>query len=415
MAFIKQKTKNKKIKTTKSDVSELLASSPSRGQLYLCESSGFMFLAFTTLLGILFFFTGCLPSNTEPTRPTKPKPPKVATVKLKPANIEPNEVKIANVEPNNIEAPAPEPNKVERPTPEPNKVEHPTPEPNKVERPTPEPNKVEHPKPQPRPAASFYNKCAGILKEFVNDKGMVDYKKLKRKRPQLKKILLEFAKLDPNEYNSWPKEDKIALWLNVYNMEMLRIIIDNYPIESSRFERLRWWWPSTSIRYIDKNIGGIDKQKFIVMKEEFTLRRIEQRFFRKKFDEPRVFFGMSYATLSSPPLRNEPYCGRKLYKQLDDQVKKFLTSPLAFRIDRNKRIIYLSAILQPNWYGKEFIRKFATNKKFKDQSSITRATLNFITKYIPKQDVFFLETKNYSIKYIEYDWRLNDSSKKINR
>ena len=266
------------------------------------------------------------------------------------------------------------------------------------------PEPAEPPKAKPRLIVSFHDKCAGILENYVDDKGMVDYKTLKRRKPELNQLLDEFAKLDPNVYNSWSKEDKIAFWLNAYNIKMLKIIIDNYPIESSRI--LRVLWGPDSIRHIE---GIWDKYKFTVMDEEFTLKEIEQRFFRKEFNEPRVFFALSCASLSSPPLRNEPYYGCRLYEQLDDQAKKFLSSPRAFRIDKEKQIVHLSAIFHPTWYGKEFISKYGTDKKFKDQPPHLRAVLNFATNYISKQDLFFLERENYSVKYITYNWTLNDS------
>jgi len=146
------------------------------------------------------------------------------------------------------------------------------------------------------------------------------------------------------------------------------------------------------------------------MDEEFTLSEVERRFFRQKFDEPRVFFAISHASLSSPPLRNEPYYGHKLYEQLDDQAKRFLSNLGGFRIGRNEQTVYLSAILQSTWYGKDFISKYGTDKKFKDQQPPTRAVLNLAINYISQQDVSFLEVENYSVKYITYDWRLNDGS-----
>lgn len=278
-----------------------------------------------------------------------------------------------------------------------------TPEP--VETTKVEPAKVEPPKPKPLPTVSFHDKCAHILNNFVDNKGMVNYNALKRKKLELKKLLDEFDELDPNVYNSWPKEDKIAFWLNAHNIQMLKIITDNYPIESSRIYRL--FWPPTSIRHIK---GIWRNYKFIVMDEEFTLSEIERRFFHQKFDEPRVFFAISHASFSSPPLRNEPYYGYKLYEQLDDQAKKFLSDPGGFRIDRNEQTVYLSAILQATWYGKDFIDKYGTDKKFKDQQPSTRAVLNLAIDYIPQQDASFLEVENYSVKYITYDWRLNDGS-----
>jgi len=262
--------------------------------------------------------------------------------------------------------------------------------------------KAEKAKPKPTSAQAFHNKCAEILSRFVDDKGMVDYDRLDLKRLVLKGVLMDFAQLDPNEYETWSQNDKIAFWINAYNMELLNIIVDNYPIQSTAWGRILWG--PNSIR----NIKGIwNKYKFVIMDEQFTLNQIENRFFRKEFDDPRIFFAIFRASLSGPPLRSEPYYGKKLDRQLDDQVRKFLSSPRCFRIDRKNRIIYLSALLQPSSYGQEFVAKYTTDKKFKDQETTVRAVLNFITNYIPQQDVLFLEVGNYSIDYIKYDWTLN--------
>jgi hypothetical protein len=255
------------------------------------------------------------------------------------------------------------------------------------------------------PVGFFHDEYSDILKSCANNKGMVNYKILRRKKPELNHLLIGFAKLDPNEYNSWSKEDKIAFWLNVYNIKLLKIIVDNYPIQSQRI--LRVLWGPNSIRHIS---GIWDKYKFIVMDEEFTLKEIEQRFFRDKFKEPMVFLAMSQASVSGPLLRNEPYNGTNLYEQLDEQAKKFLANPLGFKIDRERKIVYLSAIFSPSWYGNEFISEYGTDKKFKDQSPSVRAVLNFISNFISEQDLLFLETENYSVKYLKYNWTLNDGS-----
>jgi hypothetical protein len=340
-----------------------------------------------------------------------------ASAKAEAPSIEPNEVKPTEAEPNVPEPTKPEPNKVEPNVPapvepEPNVPLPIEPKPRQIEPNQPvssiEPNEV---KPQPaaplagQPTVSFHDKCADILKNYVNGKGMVNYKSLRHKKLELKNLLDEFANLDPNEYNRWPKEDKIAFWINAYNIQMLKIITDNYPIQGSRF--LNPIYGHNSIRHIK---GIWTDYKLIVMDEEFTLAEIDRRFFTGEFDEPRVFFAVSLASFSSPPLRNEPYYGHKLNQQLEDQTKRFLSNPLSFRIDRENKKVYLSAILQPSWRGKEFISKFATDKKFKDQEPETRAVLNFITKYLPRQDIDFLEVENYSIKYIRYDWAINDGS-----
>ena len=330
------------------------------------------------LLIVSVFFAGCKPELVEPPQ------------------VEPQKPTILEPEPPKVEPPMPEPNQVE-----PNGVS-----PVEMKPSGAEPNKV-----GPATKVSFHNKCADILTSFVDDEGMVGYKELRRKKLELNRLLDEFDKLDPNEYKSWSREDKIAFWINACNMKMLKIIVDNYPIQSTRI--LRILWGPDSVRHIDKNIGGIWKSKFMVMDEEFTLAEIQKRFFRKEFDEPRAFLAVSLACLSGPPLRNEPYYGYKLYEQLDEQTKKFLSGPRALRIDEENSQVYLSAILKPTWYGKEFVSRFGTDKKFKDQQPADRAVLNFLASYISSRDVSFLEVENYTIEYMKFDWTLNNGSQSM--
>jgi len=217
------------------------------------------------------------------------------------------------------------------------------------------------------------------------------------------KLLEQFRKLGRKEYNSWSKDDKLAFWIDGYNLNFLKIIMDNYPIESNRM--LRLFWPPNSIRHIN---GIWNEHKFIIMDEEFTLQEIDQRFLQKEFGEPLAFLAISYASVSGPPLRNEAYCGRNLSVQFDDQVKKFLAGQHAFKIDKENQKVYLSSIFNSTWYGSQFTAKYGTDLKFKQQEPTVRAILNFLTKYVSSQDIDYLETGNYTVEFLRYDWTLND-------
>jgi hypothetical protein len=37
--------------------------------------------------------------------------------------------------------------------------------------------------------------------------------------------------------------------------------------------------------------------------------------------------------------------------------------------------------------------------------------LNFLTRYLPREDVYYLEVENYTLAYMNFDWRLNDSGR----
>jgi len=260
-----------------------------------------------------------------------------------------------------------------------------------------------------RPAwLAFREPYAEILGTYVRKDGLVDYGSLRRRRLDLKPILAVLDELDPNVYQSWSRQEQLAFWIDAYNLKMLEIIVRNYPIESSWWLRLTW--PPSDIRHIE---GIWTDYRFIVMEEEFTLAEVEQRFFRRRFDDPRVLLAITYACQSSPSLDRRPYLGGpvELDRRLDEQVKRFLASPQGLRIDRRNGVVRLSALFKPSWRGKEFVTRYGTDKKFKNRDPETRAVLSFLTNYLPPQDVEFLEVENYTLEYLNFDWRLNDTAK----
>ncbi len=258
----------------------------------------------------------------------------------------------------------------------------------------------------PNPLALFYDEYAEILKEFVRPNGLVNYTPLRRKRLRLKYLLAIPDELDPNTYEAWSQDEKLAFWINTYNIKMLDVIARNYPIESSMWLRLTW--PPDDTRHIK---GIWSDYRFIVMDEEFTLGEVERRIFRQTFKDPRVYLALTYATRSSPPLRLKPYRGKNLDHQLDEQIKAFLANEQTFKIDALEGVVYLSALFKPSWRGKEFVARYGTDKKFKSYNPETRAVLNFLTQYLTPEQVHFLEVENYTLKYMNYDWRINDTSR----
>ncbi len=362
-------------------------------------------IVITTLL-VSVFMTGCTPVESEDVQPVESQIRNYSTEVVEPDNTMSSEGITSQLEPDKIETIEFQLDNIEPVVVEANEPEQP-----KIEIVEPEPV-VSEPNEMPiieriDIAAFFHDKFSDVLNNFVDDKGMVDYKKLRRQRLKLKALIREFDSLNPDEYKSWTKENKIAFWLNAYNIQMLKIITDNYPIQSSRILRLYPGWGPNSILHIK---GIWSEYKFLVMDEEFTLSEIDKRILRKEFDDPRIFFALFRGSLSGPPLRNEPYYGHRLNEQLDDQVRKFLSGPLAFKVDPEKKTVYLSSLFQISSYGREFLAKFAIDKKFKDHDPNTRAVLNFITNYVSPDVVSFLELGRYSIKYMKYDWTINDGS-----
>jgi hypothetical protein len=246
---------------------------------------------------------------------------------------------------------------------------------------------------------------ASVLKQYVDDTGMVNYKGLKAKPEKLQAFLAGMGKLDRKSFEKWTEPEKIAFWLNAYNAFTLKAIVDNYPIKSSFF-RSRVW-PKNSIRQIP---GVWNKLKFKVMGKDYTLEHMEHKILRKEFDEPRIHVAMVCAAMGCPPLRNEPYLGERLAEQLADQSRRFLANPRQLKIDREKNLLYLSQIL--DWFSADFVKKYARKDKIGKHDKKASAVLSFVAAHLADSDRDYLLGGKFKIKYLKYDWSLNEQPKK---
>lgn len=249
--------------------------------------------------------------------------------------------------------------------------------------------------------AFSYADYGAVLKKYVDDRGLVNYRGLKADRRALDAFSASIARLDPKTFAGWSEQDKIAFLINAYNALTLVAIIDHYPIEWSYIRSVRF--PRNSIRQI---AGVWDEIRFPVMGRKMTLDDIEHRELRAKFNEPRIHMALVCAALGCPILRNEPYTGAKLNAQLDDQARKFLKNPKKFRVDRKEGRVYLSSIFK--WFGGDFTKRYGTTKKFKKFGGSERAVLNFVSKYLGPEEKQYLQDGTFSIEYLPYDWTLNE-------
>jgi hypothetical protein len=237
--------------------------------------------------------------------------------------------------------------------------------------------------------------------DLVTDEGFVDYATLRRKRSDVLTATIELESLNPALLMSLSKEERIAFWINTYNFCMLKLIIDHYPIEP------RWYmilYPNNSIMQIP---GAWTKIYFDIQKLEYNLKEIEQNFLLDRYKDPRICFALSYASIGGATLRNEPYTGEQLDSQLDDQVKRYLQSPKGMKLDKENRVLYLSNIFQ--MHKSVFLNsEYAAVLKFRTRKPEERAWLNFILPYMDETDAAWLEKNNFEIKFLQYDWLLNE-------
>jgi hypothetical protein len=239
-----------------------------------------------------------------------------------------------------------------------------------------------------------------LLSENVHN-GRVDYDRIKKQPKFLVQSLKEFEKVSRQEYGKWTRARKIAFWINAYNLFTIKAIIDHYPP--------RGWnllYPKVSIR----QIGGVWNQTvYRTAGQVVSLNQIEHKILRVTLKEPRIHFALVCASLGCPPLPPEPYDEETLEQRLDLQVYQYLSDPEhGLRWEPEPRVLYISEIF--SWFGDDFDYYYRTHKMFPDLTLEKRNAMNFIWNYLPDEVQQQIKEGAFRIRYLDYDWSLNDLS-----
>jgi len=212
----------------------------------------------------------------------------------------------------------------------------------------------------------------------------VDYAALGKERDKqgsdYETLLKDLASFNLETMKS--QEDKKASWINVYNIAAIKTIVDHYPAESIRSKKITWSGLPWSRKVI--TVGG----------KEYSLGQIENDILLGTFKDLRIHFGINCASVSCVNLRQEPYRGATLSKQLEEQAREFLGNPQkGLLIDQKKKMVYLSQI-------------FKFDKK--DFDKLGGGAIHFILPFLGSEDQEFLKKEKVAIEYLNYDWKLND-------
>ena len=135
------------------------------------------------------------------------------------------------------------------------------------------------------------------------------------------------------------REEKLAFYINTYNILALKMVLDHWPEESIKdsgsFFSPVWDKPAGKI-------GG----------KTVTLGEIEHEILRP-MGEPRIHMVIVCASVSCPDLRNEPYASGQLDTQLNEQTKLFLNN-IGKGLRTGKKTIQTSRIF--DWFEEDFQR-----------------------------------------------------------
>lgn len=225
-----------------------------------------------------------------------------------------------------------------------------------------------------------------LLKKHVDGDGYVNYAAWKRSsedRAALTGYLARLSRADQQKRSS--REAQLAFWINAYNAATIEGILQEYP--------------TTSIRNHTAKLVGYNIWKdlpLIVGSGQYSLEQIEHQVLRK-MNEPRIHFAIVCASVGCPRLRNEAFTAKNVDAQLADNTRDFFSRSGNFRLDAASGTLHLSSIL--DWFGKDFGRSQAEQ-------------LAYLKPYLPAAAQNLAGDPRARIRYLDYDWSLNDQSRK---
>lgn len=225
-----------------------------------------------------------------------------------------------------------------------------------------------------------------FLRRYVKG-GLVDYSVIKKSPAEFEKIVRELESVTIKEYESWTSPQKMAFWINAYNVGAMKHILDNYPIKKA-FGLSALRYPANSIQQIP---DVWDKPVLNLLGKKVSLNHVENEVLREEFDDPRIHFAIVCASIGCPVLKEEPYIADQLDDQFNNQVKQFVNTPSKFRYDADKDLLFLSPIFK--WFGEDFEKK--------------GGVISFLKNYVP-QDTASKLSNTTRIEWQDYDWHLND-------
>ncbi len=239
-----------------------------------------------------------------------------------------------------------------------------------------------------------YSSWQKFLDAHLKD-GLVNYSAVKDDPGLFEEVVSQLEKITYEEYGRWSQDEKMAFWINAYNIEAVKLVIDNYPLKRSLgIQALRY--PGNSIQQIP-DVWNQEALTIFPPKadqpqaegKKVSLNYIENEILRKEFQDPRIHFAIVCASVGCPVLRDEPYVSDRLDSQLNESVTKFMQDRRKFSYDALNNTFYFSPIFK--WFKEDFEK--------------AGGSITFIKKYIP-QDKNWPDTGK--IQWLDYDWSLNE-------
>lgn len=178
--------------------------------------------------------------------------------------------------------------------------------------------------------------------------GNVDYLLIKKNPKDLNYLISLIIESDLSQQRI---DTRKAFWINVYNLLVIKSVIDHYPVSS-----------------VHEIPGFFSEKRFIMNGNLLSLNDLEKTYLLEEFKDPRIHFLLCKGKSGSPPLSSEAYNPEILSSQVNDRVLAVLQDSVYLKIDK------AGNIQLADWF-----------EEYKSDFQLNASTLaTFISKYRPE-------------------------------
>ncbi len=163
-------------------------------------------------------------------------------------------------------------------------------------------------------------------------------------RQALERYIENMSKLVVHSLN---QAEQFAYWVNLYNAQTVKVVLEHYPIGSIRDISLGGsFFPS----FITGGSGPWQAKLTQIEGEAVGLDDIEHRILRPLFKDNRIHYAVNCASIGCPTLMLVPFTAANLQTMLDRSARLYVNHPRGARAERAG--LTVSSIYR--WYMEDF-------------------------------------------------------------
>jgi hypothetical protein len=219
-----------------------------------------------------------------------------------------------------------------------------------------------------------------LLSQNVTQDGLVKYTDLSRQQGRFNSVLKAIETFNASTLRT--DIEKLAFWMNAYNVLMLKNILDN---------------PNVNDIFGANKGDAFFKTPRLVANQSLSLDQIENQILRRQSGgnsalkvsrlDPRIHVGLNCGAVSCPRLRLKAFTASNVNAELELAMREFVNSSKFARIEGNQ--LKISSLVQ--WFGSDFD---ANNQKAGD----------FLFKYV---------NSNHPLKSVLSQWLRSKDGRSI--